>query len=250
MDARDQRGVDARLIDLDGSENKGNLGANAILGASLAVARPRRRSRAAALPLRGRRRRARAAGADDERHQRRRPRRRTRSTSRSSWSSPSARARSRGAAHGAETFHALKALLHGPRPATGVGDEGGFAPDLRPPTRRSRPSSTAAESAASRAVAIALDPASTESSATAPTTSRARGARCRPAEMVDYLAELVDRIPGRLDRGRAGRGRLGRLAPADRAARQGTCSSSARHLRSRNPAGSSAASTPASGTRS
>ena len=39
MDAADQRGVDATLVELDGSENKGNLGANAILGASLAVAR-------------------------------------------------------------------------------------------------------------------------------------------------------------------------------------------------------------------
>ena len=39
MDAADQRGVDATLVELDGSANKGNLGANAILGASLAVAR-------------------------------------------------------------------------------------------------------------------------------------------------------------------------------------------------------------------
>ena len=39
MDAADQRGVDAALVELDGSDNKGNLGANAILGASLAVAR-------------------------------------------------------------------------------------------------------------------------------------------------------------------------------------------------------------------
>ena len=39
MDAADQRGVDAALVELDGTDNKGNLGANAILGASLAVAR-------------------------------------------------------------------------------------------------------------------------------------------------------------------------------------------------------------------
>ena len=57
MDATDQRGIDAALIAADGTHNKGNLGANAILGVSLAV-RPRRgRVRgSAALPLPGRRR--------------------------------------------------------------------------------------------------------------------------------------------------------------------------------------------------
>ena len=64
------------LIELDGTPNKARLGANAILGTSLAVAqRGRRRARHRAVPLRRRRRRAHAAGADDERHQRRRARR-------------------------------------------------------------------------------------------------------------------------------------------------------------------------------
>ena len=79
-DAADQAAIDRALIDLDGTPNKSRLGANAILGASLAAARAaadgRRR---AALPLPRRRlreRRARRpAGADDERRQRRRPRR-------------------------------------------------------------------------------------------------------------------------------------------------------------------------------
>ncbi len=39
MDARDQRAIDAEMIDVDGTPNKGNLGANAVLGASLACAR-------------------------------------------------------------------------------------------------------------------------------------------------------------------------------------------------------------------
>ncbi len=75
LEALDQRGIDTTLIDLDGTENKARLGANAILGVSLAVAKAGgRRARAAALSLRRRGQRARAAGADDERAQRRRAR--------------------------------------------------------------------------------------------------------------------------------------------------------------------------------
>ena len=71
--------VDRLLLDLDGTDNKGRLGANAILGVSLAVGQGRgRRARAAAVPLRRRRQRPRAAGADDERAQRRRARRQQR----------------------------------------------------------------------------------------------------------------------------------------------------------------------------
>ncbi len=73
MDAEDQRGIDAAMIELDGTPNKARLGANAILGVSLAVAKAAAAaSRPAALPLCRRRQRARAAGADDEHHQRRR----------------------------------------------------------------------------------------------------------------------------------------------------------------------------------
>ena len=73
MDAEDQRGIDAALIKLDGTPNKSRLGANAILGVSLAVAKAAAdRERTAALPLYRRHVRAPAAGADDEHHQRRR----------------------------------------------------------------------------------------------------------------------------------------------------------------------------------
>ena len=76
MDAEDQRRIDHALIALDGTPNKARLGANAILGVSLAVAKAAAESpRAAALSLRRRRLGARAAGADDEHHQRRRARR-------------------------------------------------------------------------------------------------------------------------------------------------------------------------------
>ena len=79
LEALDQRGLDATLIDLDGTPNKSRLGANAILGVSLAVAHAAaERDRAASVPLRRRGRRSSAAGADDERGQRRRPRRQQR----------------------------------------------------------------------------------------------------------------------------------------------------------------------------
>ena len=73
MDAEDQRGIDAALIKLDGTKNKSRLGANAILGVSLAVAKAA--AETSGLPLYryiGGAARACAAGADDEYRQRRR----------------------------------------------------------------------------------------------------------------------------------------------------------------------------------
>ena len=77
--ARDQAALDRKMIELDGTETKGRLGANALLGVSLANAHAAARdAHAAAVPLSGAadRRQARAgdAGADDEHHQRRRAR--------------------------------------------------------------------------------------------------------------------------------------------------------------------------------
>jgi enolase len=69
MDAEDQLAIDNIMIDLDGTENKGRLGANAILGVSLATAKAAAED--AGLPLY----RTYAAGADDEYHQWRRTRR-------------------------------------------------------------------------------------------------------------------------------------------------------------------------------
>ena len=70
FDAIDQAALDAALIELDGTENKERLGANAILAVSLAAAQAAADGdRAAALPLPGRRRRPRPADAHDEHHQ-------------------------------------------------------------------------------------------------------------------------------------------------------------------------------------
>ena len=79
MDAGEQAAIDRRMIELDGTDNKGGSGANALLGVSLAAAHAAaRRGAAAALPLARRSSSAAAragdAGADDEHHQRRRAR--------------------------------------------------------------------------------------------------------------------------------------------------------------------------------
>ncbi len=74
MEAEEQRRIDETLIMLDGTENKSRLGANAILGVSLAVAKAAgEASGPAALSVSGRRECPRSAGADDEHHQWRRP---------------------------------------------------------------------------------------------------------------------------------------------------------------------------------
>ena len=104
---------------------------------------------------------------------------------------------------------------------TNVGDEGGFAPNLASAddgarlhhARRSRrPATGPARTSCSRSM-----PPRPSSTRTANTCSKARARRSMPPAWCDYLADLVARYPDRLDRGRHGRGRLGRLGGADRA---------------------------------
>ena len=132
MDAEAQAKIDETMIALDGTPNKGRLGANAILGVSLAVAKAAAAAqRAAALSLCRRRRGAAPAGADDEHRQRRRACRQSdrlpgihdhagRRAPRSPRRCASARRSS------TRCKAALKAAGHN----TNVGDEGGFAPNL------------------------------------------------------------------------------------------------------------------------
>src|SRR5919205_1851167 len=131
MDAADQRGVDAALVELDGSDNKGNLGANAVLGASLAVARAA--ATESGLPL------YRYVGGADA-HVLPVPMMNVINGGVHAQNSidlqefmvvpAGAETFAEALRIGAETFHALKSLLHGRGLATAVGDEGGFAPDL------------------------------------------------------------------------------------------------------------------------
>ena len=197
MDAADQRGVDATLVELDGSENKGNLGANAILGASLAVAKAA--AAEAGLPL------YRYVGGADA-HVLPVPMMNVINGGVHAQNSidlqefmvvpVGAGTFAEALRMGAETFQALKALLHGRGLATAVGDEGGFAPDLATAGEAIEAILEAAESAGHRdAVAIALDPASTEFYRDGAYHLEGEGRVLSPAEMVDYLADLAGRYP-------------------------------------------------------
>jgi enolase len=164
LDAGDQRALDERLIELDGTPNKGRLGANAILGVSLGTAKAAAAEAEVSL--------FRFLGGEEARtlpvpmlnvinggaHAQN-------SIDLQEFMLVPAGAESFAEALrvGAEVFHALKALLHERGLATAVGDEGGFAPDLA----SSGDAIEAVLEAASRAghrdrVAIALDPAATE----------------------------------------------------------------------------------------
>jgi len=164
LDAAAQRTVDERLIELDGTPNKGRLGANAILGVSLATAKAAAAEAGVSL--------YRHLGGEEAR---------TIPVPMLNVINGGAHAQNSidlqefmlvpaGAATfaealqvGAEVFHALKALLHERGLATAVGDEGGFAPDLGSSDEAIEAVLQAAERAGHRErVAIALDPAASE----------------------------------------------------------------------------------------
>ena len=139
-DAEDQGEIDAAMIALDGTENKGRLGANAILGVSLAAAKAAAEcGEAAALPLCRRGQRQPAAGADDEHRQRRRA---CRQSDRFPGIHGDAGRRAelcRGAALRGRDFPCAASRRCTPRACRpAVGDEGGFAPDIASPARGAR----------------------------------------------------------------------------------------------------------------
>ena len=130
---------------------------------------------------------------------------------------------------GAETYHALKAVLKKDGLATGLGDEGGFAPEpVEQPRRarpdRSRPSSRPA-SRLGTDIALALDVAATEFHGDG---GYAFEGKQPSADGDDRLLRRAGRrLPDRLDRGPAVRGGLGRLDRADRRRSATRCRSSA-----------------------
>jgi len=199
LEALDQRGLDDTLIDLDGTENKARLGANAILGVSLAVARaaadeqeiPLYRyvggANASVLPvpmmnvING------GAHADnnvDLQEFMVMPVGATSFSEALQW--------------GTETYHALKAVLKQRGLATGVGDEGGFAPDLESNEEAIKVLVEAIKSAGytpGEQIAIALDPATSEIYKNGKYELAGEGRSLSPKEMVQYWAELVDKYP-------------------------------------------------------
>jgi enolase len=195
LDAADQAALDRRLLELDGSPNKSNLGANALLGVSLAVAKAAATEAGVSL--------FRRLGGDDAvvlpvpmlnvvnggAHAQN-------SLDFQEFMVVPAGAPSFAEALqiGAEVYHALKALLHERGLATGVGDEGGFAPDLGSSEEAIEAVLTAAERAGhADRVAIALDPAATEFWSDG--SYRFEGREKGPDEMVAYWSELAERYP-------------------------------------------------------
>ncbi len=194
-DALDQAALDRMLIDLDGTPNKGRLGANAILGVSLAAAKAAAAQSgqplyrhlggqdAATLPvpmlnvINGG---AHAANSIDLQEFMVVP-----------VGAPTFR---EGLQIGAEVYHALKQVLGERGLATGVGDEGGFAPDLESSEAAIEAILEAAERAGHRdRVAIALDPATSEVFDDG--AYRFEGRELPSAEMPAFWAELCERYP-------------------------------------------------------
>jgi enolase 1/2/3 len=198
-EAYEQRAIDRVLIDLDGTDNKANLGANAVLGVSMAIARAAADSLGLSLfrylggasahvvpvpfmnVLNG------GAHADND------------VDFQEFMIAPvGAPSFAEAVRMGAEVYHALKGVLNERGLATGVGDEGGFAPDL--------PGNEAAlellVAAIQRAgyepgaeVALALDPAATELWRDGRYELAGEGRTLGSAGMVELFADLCDRYP-------------------------------------------------------
>ncbi len=199
MEATEQRRIDNILLQLDGTENKGRLGANAILGVSLAVARAASQSldmplyryiggvNARVMPvpmmniING------GAHADNP------------IDFQEFMISPlGAPTLAEAVRWGAEIFHTLKKLLKDGGHSTNVGDEGGFAPNLKSADEALAFVVRAIEKAGYRPgedVAIALDPASTEFFENGKYELKGEGKSLEPGQMVDLYADLVARYP-------------------------------------------------------
>lgn len=199
LDAEDQEDIDAVMIDLDGTENKANLGANAILGVSLAVAKAAADARG--LPL------YRYVGgvsahvlpvpmmniinggehADNP------------IDFQEFMVMPvGAETLAEAVRWGSEIFHTLKKGLHEKGLATAVGDEGGFAPNLASTRDALDFIMASIEKAGFKAgedVVLALDPAATEFFKNGKYEISGEGLSLSPLEMVDYYAALCADYP-------------------------------------------------------
>jgi enolase len=199
-DATDQMSIDAALIELDGTPNKGNLGANAILAVSMASARAAAQelgvplwrylggpiSRVMPVPmmniLNGG---AHATNTVDLQEYMVVP--------------VGAESFSEAVRMGAEVFHALKKVLVKRKLSTGVGDEGGFAPDLKSDEEAITVVLEAIESAGyqpGQQIALALDCAASELFKDGKYTFKKSGAGTRDARgMVELYTSWIDKYP-------------------------------------------------------
>ncbi|SHE62456.1 enolase [Modicisalibacter ilicicola DSM 19980] len=203
MDARDQRALDNAMLELDGTDNKGNLGANAILAVSLAAAKAAAAEQGMPLyehiaTLYGQPGKysmpvpmmnivnggEHADNNVDMQEFMIQP-----------VGAPTFREALR---MGAEVFHALKKVLSGRGLATAVGDEGGFAPNLESNAEALAVIKQAVANAGytlGKDITLALDCASSEFYENGQYDLAGEDKRYDAAGFVDYLAELVEQYP-------------------------------------------------------
>lgn len=199
FDALDQRDIDRVLLELDGTDNKSRLGANAILGVSLAVARAA--ADELAVPL------YRYVGGVNA-HVLPVPMMNVLNGGEHADNNVDiqefmimpvgAASFSEALRWGAETYHVLKKVLHDRNLSTAIGDEGGFAPNLASNEDAVKLLLEAIEKAGftpGSDIAIALDAASTEFYKEGNYVLAGEGRSLAPAEMVGYLQELVSKYP-------------------------------------------------------
>jgi len=198
-DATEQAAIDARLLELDGTPNKGNLGANAILGVSLAVARAA--ANALQLPL------YRYIGGVHA-HVLPVPMMNILNGGKHAVDGPDlqefmimpvgASSFAEALRWGSEVYHALKAVLKAKGYSTGVGDEGGFAPSLKANEEAIELILEAVEKAGYKTgeqIRIALDPAASEFFQDGKYILRKEGRALTGAEMVEFYADWVEKYP-------------------------------------------------------
>jgi enolase len=199
-DAGDQRAIDLRMIELDGTENKGNLGANAILGVSLAVARAAAES--AGMPLYkylggpgahilpvpmlnilNGGKHAQGSSVDFQEFM---------------VMPVGANSFSECLRWGTEVFHALKAVLAENGYSTMVGDEGGYAPSLKSNAEALDLISAAIDRAGyslGSDILLAMDPASTEFFENGNYVLKGEGRTLSADEMIDWYSDATSRFP-------------------------------------------------------
>jgi len=199
LEALDQRGLDRVLVELDGTDGKSRLGANAILGVSLATAKaaaleselPLYRyvggTGAHVLPVPAMNVLNGGAHADSNVD-----------IQEFMLAPVGAASFAEAVRWNAETYHALKAILKGRGLSTALGDEGGFAPNLPSSEDALTVLVEAIESAGYRPgdeIALAIDCAATAFIADGRYELAGEGVSYTPAEFVEYLAGLCDRHP-------------------------------------------------------
>ncbi len=199
LDALDQVYIDRILREIDGTPNKGRLGANAILGVSLAIAKAAAEAlgiplyqhiggvgaRVLPVPMMNVLNGGKHADNNVDIQE-------------FMIVPVGAPSLSEAVRYGAEVFHSLKKILAGKGYATSVGDEGGFAPDLKSNREALEVMVTAIEKAGyipGEDIAFALDPAASEFMSGKDYKLEAEGKTLDSAGMVDFYEKLVDDFP-------------------------------------------------------